>query len=41
MRQPYRLLTLSGLRCVPLVLVGALVLLHRPHTVDVDAEAGK
>lgn len=40
MRQPYRLLTLGLALCAVAALVGALVLLHRSHTVDVDAEVG-
>ncbi len=41
MRQPYRLLTLGLALCAVAALVGALVLLHRSHTADVDAEVGK
>lgn len=41
MRQPYRLLTLGLALCAVGALVGALILLNRSHTVDVDAEVGK
>jgi hypothetical protein len=41
MRQPYRLLTLGLALCAVAALVGALVLLNRSHTADVDAEVGK
>jgi len=41
MRQPYRLLTLGLALCAVAALAGALVLLNRSHTADVDAEVGK
>jgi hypothetical protein len=41
MRQPYRLLTVGLALCAVAAVVGALILLHRSHTVDVDAEVGK
>jgi hypothetical protein len=41
MRQPYRLLTFGLALCAVAALVGALVLLNRSHTVDVNAEVGK
>jgi hypothetical protein len=41
MRQPHRLLTIGLALCAVAALVGALVLLHRSHTVGVDAEAGE
>jgi hypothetical protein len=41
MRQPYRLLTLGLALCAAVALVGALILLNRSHTADVDAEVGK
>jgi hypothetical protein len=40
MRQPYRLLTLGLALCAVAALVGALILLNRSHTVDVDAQVG-
>jgi len=41
MRQAYRLLTLGLALGAVAALAGAFVLLHRSHTVDVDAEVGK
>src|SRR5690242_20731638 len=41
MRQPYRLLTFGLALCAVAALAGALMLLHRSHTVADDAEVGK
>lgn len=41
MRQPYRMLTLGLALCAVVALAGALVLLNRSHSADVDAEVGK
>jgi hypothetical protein len=41
MREPYRLLTAGLAICAVAAVAGALSLLYRSHTVDVDAEVGK